>query len=474
MLYGTIAVKNKQWNISITTNPLEQMQGLGGLSDLSAQSGMLFDLGSPQTIQVTTVPMLFPLDIVFFSETLEITEIYRDVHPGYLVTSTSPARYFLEVNAGEFEGIGTGDGATVEVIAAAQTTAPDWASALFGFIGFMVIGMLTVNLVKDLVKGTLEGQSERQSTMGRLESLPHVRVAVAEKPESEETVWARFGDVSDYFDFGTPYHAGEGVGMILADYLTRYPNGKFSYQYISAGVEIAPAFIGRNYVSLFWGDKNAQWIRDLSTEEKREFERGIKETLAIPYAPKTENAMRETEVMKYRVEKNEPYDTWAIVELWPGGTVRTPFESKEVAIKREEEIGEYYGWKLKRAELTKAQEDLLDPQRFPKRREALDKLRGYDVVEVHDDGDLTVRSRGKLYVVTTEGQMFEQTYQAKTKSGQMKPRVIPVERPKTGKSELEYFADSPEYLTQTIDDIGYRTKIDNAFQEAIQRAKGTK
>jgi len=225
-------------------------------------------------------------------------------------------------------------------------------------------------------------------------------------------------------------------------------------------------------MSLFWGDEKAQWIRDLSQEEKREFERGIKETLAIPYAPKTEKTMRETEVMKYRVEKNEPYDTWAIVELWPGGTVRTPFDSKEAAVKREEEIGEYYGWKLKRAELTKAQEDLLDPQRFPKGQEALDKLRGYDVVEVHNDGDLTVRSRSKLYVVTTEGQMFEQTYLAKTKSGQMKPRVMPLEKPKTGKSELEYFADSPEYLTQMIDDIGYRAKIDSAFQEAIRRAKG--
>jgi len=51
---------------------------------------------------------------------------------------------------------------------------------------------------------------------------------------------------------------------------------------------------------------------------------------------------------------------------------------------------------------------LLDPKRFPKRTEALKKLKGYEVVEVHDDGDLTVRSQGKLYVVTTEGQVFEQ------------------------------------------------------------------
>jgi hypothetical protein len=37
--------------------------------------------------------------------------------------------------------------------------------------------------------------------------------------------------------------------------------------------------------------------------------------------------------------------------------------------------------------------------------------------------------------------------------------------------KLEYLADSPEYLAYTIDDIGYRQKIDNAFQEAIARAR---
>jgi len=38
-------------------------------------------------------------------------------------------------------------------------------------------------------------------------------------------------------------------------------------------------------------------------------------------------------------------------------------------------------------------------------------------------------------------------------------------------SELKYLADSPEYLTQTIEDTGYRNRIDLAFQEAIIRAR---
>jgi len=53
--------------------------------------------------------------------------------------------------------------------------------------------------------------------------------------------------------------------------------------------------------------------------------------------------------------------------------------------------------------------------------------------------------------------------------------VVPVEprRPRPGKEgQLEFLPDSPEVLAQTIDAIGYREKIDSAFQEAIKRVKG--
>ncbi len=47
-------------------------------------------------------------DIAFLSEDLVVTEIYRNVQPGYLVHSTVPGRYFIEVNADELEGIEVG------------------------------------------------------------------------------------------------------------------------------------------------------------------------------------------------------------------------------------------------------------------------------------------------------------------------------------------------------------------------------
>ncbi len=55
--------------------------------------------------------------------------------------------------------------------------------------------------------------------------------------------------------------------------------------------------------------------------------------------------------------------------------------------------------------------------------------------------------------------------------GEEKQKVIPTGKP--GKGGLEYLADSPEFLTQTIEAIGYRDKIDTTFQEAIARARRT-
>ncbi|MEK7281797.1 MAG: hypothetical protein AAB037_05570, partial [Chloroflexota bacterium] len=45
----------------------------------------------------------------FISESLRVTEVAPEVIPGRLILSQSPARYFLEVNAGEAAKIKAGD-----------------------------------------------------------------------------------------------------------------------------------------------------------------------------------------------------------------------------------------------------------------------------------------------------------------------------------------------------------------------------
>jgi len=46
----------------------------------------------------------------------------------------------------------------------------------------------------------------------------------------------------------------------------------------------------------------------------------------------------------YRVVENKPYRSWAIVELWDGGVVRSPFGLAGEAIERERVIAEDLGF----------------------------------------------------------------------------------------------------------------------------------
>ncbi len=145
---ASVSISSKQWLTGVASTPWELTQGLGGLPQMPAGTGMLFDLGFEQAITVTTVPMLFPLDITFFSEGLVVTEVYRNVQPGYLISSTLPARYFLEVNAGELEGIAAGSQASLESLSPAGiSAASDWLSPMVSFLGFLLMGVFMVGMV---------------------------------------------------------------------------------------------------------------------------------------------------------------------------------------------------------------------------------------------------------------------------------------------------------------------------------------
>ena len=152
-----VSINDKQWNVSVAASAVELHQGLGGLTNLAAQTGELFDLGLPQIIQVTTAPMLFALDIAFLSENLEITEIYHDIQPSFLVNSTQPARYFLEVNAGELAEVNTGDSAIVTLITTSTIDRnPGWISMLVEVVGFIVAMVMLATIIRDMLKNVQE------------------------------------------------------------------------------------------------------------------------------------------------------------------------------------------------------------------------------------------------------------------------------------------------------------------------------
>lgn len=52
------------------------------------------------------------------------------------------------------------------------------------------------------------------------------------------------------------------------------------------------------------------------------------------------------QIRRIRVEENKGYGTWAIVELWHGGVVRSPYPTKAAAIETARYLANYYGYGL--------------------------------------------------------------------------------------------------------------------------------
>ncbi|MDO8715939.1 MAG: DUF192 domain-containing protein [Dehalococcoidales bacterium] len=156
-----VIISDKEWLASLAQAPWELTQGLGGIPEIPPGTGMLFDLGFEQTVTVTTEPMLFPLDIAFLSESLAITEIYRDVQPGYHVSSTLPARYFLEVNAGELTGVDIGSQVSVDNLPLQEMpVASDWTSPMASFMGFTLMSVFMIGMVKNLTGTMFAGRNK--------------------------------------------------------------------------------------------------------------------------------------------------------------------------------------------------------------------------------------------------------------------------------------------------------------------------
>ena len=142
MELAAIAIRDKTWSVQVPTTSAEMSQGLGGLASIDPGTGMFFDIGYSDTIYMNTLEMLFNLDVAFISNDLTITEILRDVPPGLNISSTTSARYFLEVNSGELEGIEVGDSVTVTGITLPAPT--PFGQLLPTITAIAVMGILVV------------------------------------------------------------------------------------------------------------------------------------------------------------------------------------------------------------------------------------------------------------------------------------------------------------------------------------------
>ena len=119
MYTGSVAIGAKNWYAWVATTTSEIASGLGGQLSLPSGSGMLFSLPTRQRVTVTTVPMLFNLDIAFIKDGV-VSQIEQDVAPGRSIPSDETVDSFFEVNAGDLDGIIVGDAVSTEVYSIAQ------------------------------------------------------------------------------------------------------------------------------------------------------------------------------------------------------------------------------------------------------------------------------------------------------------------------------------------------------------------
>ena len=88
--------------------------------------------------------------------------------------------------------------------------------------------------------------------------------------ESTGNLWMRVGDRGDYDNYGIDFAAAaDYLAMLEIDEVSRWVKGGFE----------ADEFKGRNYVSLYWGDKDGNLVKDLSTSERKKFEKALGEDI---------------------------------------------------------------------------------------------------------------------------------------------------------------------------------------------------
>ena len=91
--------------VDISDSTLERKQGLSGREYIGESEGMLFMFERPQIAGFWMKDMLFPIDIIWINEDMEIVGVEREVSPETfpkVFYSGVPIKYVLEANSGFF------------------------------------------------------------------------------------------------------------------------------------------------------------------------------------------------------------------------------------------------------------------------------------------------------------------------------------------------------------------------------------
>jgi len=105
-LTGVVLINGATFQVALAQTPEEQERGLGNISSMPADAGMLFIFPTPDTYGFWMKDTLIPLDMIWLDEEKRIVYIEKEVQPeSYpnIYTPDTPALYVLELNAGLVE-----------------------------------------------------------------------------------------------------------------------------------------------------------------------------------------------------------------------------------------------------------------------------------------------------------------------------------------------------------------------------------
>lgn len=353
-----VTINEEEWSVNVANTTAELIQGLSGVASLAAGTGMLFILPVAQVITVDTSQMLFPIDIIFISNG-SVIDIARNISPEYLVEEATPIDMFLEVNTGEAALVEVGD-AVVITDYSIITPAFDLGSIVTSIMPLIVLGF-----VAPMLGGMLSGGSSHSSNPSRQLGIPKTDV------ERKETHYAKYGTKE------LP-ERGKGrervtVRCSICGEEVKVPLGITRSEALRKHLEEKHGPHSSNPGEYYWE------ITDIETGEIIQRSKPYT-TISKVYRSARDYQRRRAGKDKEHLVVIRIYDTLNMEE-W-GKTIKPVMES-----------GMHRGIPI-----------LIGKR--PLQEEALDRLWPYSILEVHDDGDLTISSAGKKYVVTTEGGVF--------------------------------------------------------------------
>ncbi len=92
-----------EWTIELASDDASRSKGLMFRQEMLPKHGMLFRFEAMRPVSMWMKNTFIPLDMVFMDEQGGVTHIHKGAVPQSLdiISSNGPARYVLEINAGE-------------------------------------------------------------------------------------------------------------------------------------------------------------------------------------------------------------------------------------------------------------------------------------------------------------------------------------------------------------------------------------